>query len=508
MRNNDFEFDDKLETDGFYYVNEGRLEERIFEVLQNKTSIESLSMSNDIDLDAYLSLTPLRKRLLSWYSFDKRHKVLEVGAGYGEITSLLCEKTKIVTAYEYKPEREKIIRLRCKDYDNLNIVTGELSNLKFDNDYDVIVIHDVLAIARKFFKGEEPTASFIRYFCNYIAPSGKIIICIENRIGLRYFSGSAEDYSRVFFWGLNEFDQDERYRTYSETELKNILKKCGLIDREWYYPFPNDIIPEEIFHKDIDDIIFYGVNSADNGVDSPRYLFFDERRMFLTLHREGLAYKFANAFIVECELNKSSTDEEIVAYVNFDKNVLITEDTSTRTLYCNGEILPRGVRADMALIESIKPVVDCNLGADNPHIKTFYRLLFNIYFLMEQRRVRLIDVYVDGLETNTKLIDTCDKFHRIKDIYDFYILNVSQYRNARRRLTLENVWKTIGLTSEEINMFLSENDMKQKKVNKLSFPSILFDFDAEDDKNSVFYSNLADNSLKTKLDLIHKGLFE
>lgn len=508
MRNNDIEFEYNSEDEGYYYVNEKRLENRIYDLISGGIDTNGLNINDDIELDAYLALTSKRTRLLAWYPLDRYNKVLEIGAGFGEITEYLCRHVKHVIAYELKPERARIIKRRCGNNGDLKLYTGKLNEIDFGGKVDLIVVHDVIAFSRKFFKGEEPCVSLFCYLKRFLKPKGRILLSIENRIGLRYFAGAAEDYSRVFYFGLNEFDQDERYRTYSQEELKSIISCSGLIDKEWYYPYPNAVLPEEIFHKDIDSKIYYGVAGEDDGMDAPRYLFFDESRMFMTLHKEGIAYKFANAFIVECETIESKRDEKVVAYVNYSKGITILEDTTNRQFYCNGFVLPEGKRADMAILEQIKRVVDCNMGENNPYIDAFWTLIADIYRVMNRAKVRLEDIYVKGDCISENGSFTLKQPYSIAtEFYELYLKHIGRYRNAYRRLKLETLWKVLELSEEEMHYIIDLVD-KKNHISRLSYPSILFDFDADADANSVCYNSTGSDCLKQKLYRIHDGLFD
>lgn len=504
MRNNDMEFEYCTEEQGFVYVNEGRLEEQVMGALDLHVSDNELF--DTVDEDVYLAVTNRREGLISWYPFEGTETVLEIGAGFGELTKYLSDNVKYVVAYEFKPERKRIIQYRCKGNDNLKIVTGDLKKADFGHQFDMILIHDILAFSRKFFKGEEPSVSFLEYIKRFLKPTGRMLLSVENRIGLRYFSGAAEDYSRCFFYGVNEFEQDERFRTYSREELKNLFSTCGLYDKEWYYPFPNAILPEEIFHEDIDEKIFYGVTSQEQGLDGSRYLFFDEKRMFMTLHREGIAYQFANAFLVECELEETVKNQEIVVYSNLREKTQIVKRKDGKMYTSKGELLPEGIRSDVFLASIIKEVVDCNMGNDNPFIQKFSSLLEGVCREMEKKHISMRDVYVNGLEISSVSEKELTKEERIAELYSFYLEHISHYRNAFRRLKIEIFWKALGLNDDEVEAFL--NTYKKDTISKLSYPSMMFDFEAGANANSVFYEESNKEPLGLKLKNLHGGLFD
>ena len=118
MRNNDIEFEYNSKDEGYIYVNEERLEEEI--LLHLNSDIEQLKIPEELSRDAYLSLTKRREDIIKWYPFDENGSLLEIGAGYGELTKNLCSRLKKVDSYEPKSERIYIIEKRCREYDNLS----------------------------------------------------------------------------------------------------------------------------------------------------------------------------------------------------------------------------------------------------------------------------------------------------------------------------------------------------------------------------------------------------
>ena len=64
-----------------------------------------------------------------WYDFNADASVLEIGGGYGAVTSLFCEKCREVTVTERNKERAVVLSERLRDYDNVTVLSGDF----FDN---------------------------------------------------------------------------------------------------------------------------------------------------------------------------------------------------------------------------------------------------------------------------------------------------------------------------------------------------------------------------------------
>ena len=71
----------------------------------------------------WYQLSSLRTGLLSWYPFRENAKVLEIGAGFGALTGVLCDKCAHVTATERSAFRAAAIAKRWDTRENLDVRT-------------------------------------------------------------------------------------------------------------------------------------------------------------------------------------------------------------------------------------------------------------------------------------------------------------------------------------------------------------------------------------------------
>lgn len=505
MRNNDLEFEYNNREEGYIYVYEERLEEEILDCIKNNKDVESMKIPDELSRDAYLSLTEKRADIIKWYPFDKNGSLLEIGAGYGEFTVKLCDKLKKVDAYELKKERINIIQTRCNRYSNLTCYTGFMSEQKFDGLYDYILVHDIFAIARKFFKGDNPNESMLKFLRQFLKDEGKLLLITENRLGLRYFAGAAEDYKRQYYWGLNSFEQDERNRTFSKSELLDIINNSGFTHQKWFYPYPNAVCAMEIFTEEINNKICYGLSVPDYEICEDRFQFFDEQRMFYTLNKEGIGLRFANAFFVECGNHTSKID---VAYVNLEKN---------KTIFCKKEgvfvqdekILPEGIRSDFYLSELVQRVVNCNLGDKNPYVQNIYSVIEKIVALMKQTGCDMNDIYINNDEVATVNSNpNIDMYSIWEQWYTWYKNNIMYYRNGIRRISLEKIMKIINIDNITLAEYLNCYQKNESKYCEPRLPGLMFDFEAGGSKDCLNFkiSYMEENGTANKLKQLHKTL--
>lgn len=219
---------------------------RIFKS-NNKNKLINGLLSNNPTWPFLYHLSPERGNLLSWYEFNPKGSLLEIGAGCGALTGLFCSKLNHVTAIELTKLRSEIIFERHKKYSNLNIIAGNLSNIILKNKYDYVTLIGVLEYAGKYTKSTDPYLDFLYLAKSYLKPRGNLIIAIENKFGLKYWSGCKEDHTGKLFNSLENYPINEGIKTFGLYELKKILKKVGLKHLLTYFPIPDYKFPTEIF---------------------------------------------------------------------------------------------------------------------------------------------------------------------------------------------------------------------------------------------------------------------
>lgn len=509
MRTSDFEFDNQKRSDGYIYINEDKLEMEIMEIVGGKKNIELLDIPEDISREAYLNVADCGRRVLKWYPFEDEARVLEVGAGYGRLTEYLCARVKYVVAYEKKEERLRVIEARCNQYQNLTCLSGELKELIMYDKFDYIVVHDIFAIARKFFKDKNPNVAMLKFLKKYLCSTGKLLLITENRLGLKYFSGAVEDYSQQFFWGLRSFDEDERVRTFSKNELKEILVQAGFLNLNWYYLYPDIMNTLEVYSDEIQEKIAYGITYPDYESCADRYEFFDEKRMFYTLYREGIVSNFANAFFVECSIDQNAKK---YVYSNLLSDYHIKRQ-GDKYICDNGSELPAGIHINIYLMSQIQRIVNCNLGDENPYISAIYDLFKEMKDHMMTKVYYLEDFYYDNGVVNPVNIQRENiyglEYYRWRLGYLWYLENVMRYRNAKRRILLEDLLAVLNVDAKRMNEYIKIFLTGQK--NRHILPRLaqnMFDFEAEAAKDVVFFDkqNLIRTTVQDELKVLHSGM--
>lgn len=259
-------------------------------------------------------LSPERENVLNWYPFQKSDTILEIGSGCGAITGLLCKRSKWVTSVELSEKRAQVNFERHKACDNLEIMVGNLNDMHLDKKYDYVVLTGVFEYAMSFTDSEEPYVTFLNNFKKYLNEKGRILISIENRLGVKYFSGAMEDHTDEYYLGLNNYAENNTVRTFSKAELEKIFEACGMHQWKFYYPYPDYKFPTEIFTDKNINADHYG--RVYRNYQKGRVELFNELEMIRTFKQEKVMGSFANSFLVEVAVKDVVLSNVVYAKLN------------------------------------------------------------------------------------------------------------------------------------------------------------------------------------------------
>lgn len=264
-------------------------------------------------------LSDLRQNILNWYPFAPNSQVLEIGSGCGAITEALCRGSEKVVSVELSKRRASINYERNKKYENLHIYVGNLNDMVFNERFDYIVLNGVFEYAISFTKDSNPYVLFLKNALRFLKEDGKILIAIENKFGLKYFAGAPEDHMGQYFAGVNGYEENDAVRTFTKSEIKDILGEAGLWNTKFYYPYPDYKFPNEIFTDESFKGFGYGRDYYN--LNSHRFELFHEAYVAEKLAQEGVADVFANSFLIEATRESIPCDRNVIyAKINCDRN--------------------------------------------------------------------------------------------------------------------------------------------------------------------------------------------
>ncbi len=279
---------------------EGAAEDRLLDYVKNHTALDYEHYIQETrSWSVMYHLSYIRENVAGWLPIKRDETVLEIGSGCGAITGVLARLASSVTCVELSKKRSLINAYKNKEYDNINILVGNFEDVEkgLTEKYDYITLIGVLEYAASYIKADRPYEALLKTLSKHLKPDGKVVIAIENRLGMKYFAGCMEDHLGKFFAGIEGYGADAKVRTFSKESLEDLLDSCGYKDRRFYYPYPDYKLPHTIYSDDrlpgVGDL-----NTNLRNYDSDRLVLFDETKAFDSMIEEGRFPEFSNSFIV------------------------------------------------------------------------------------------------------------------------------------------------------------------------------------------------------------------
>ncbi len=278
---------------------DGDIEEEILNIARdNDPSSFDEIIEKRLSWPILYHLSAKRENIVEWLDIDKSHKVLEVGSGCGAITGVISRKAKEVTCVDLSKRRSMINAYRHKDCDNITVSVGNFTDVEptLPCDYDYILLIGVFEYGRCYIPGDKPFHDFLSIIKKHLKADGKVVIAIENRLGLKYFAGFTEDHVGSFFTGIENYDSSSDVRTFSKNALERMFKEAGFDECSFFYPYPDYKFPFDIFSDNRlpkpGELVLNDLN-----LDRDRISLFDEKKAVDSLAEDGLFPVFANSFM-------------------------------------------------------------------------------------------------------------------------------------------------------------------------------------------------------------------
>ncbi|MDD2958058.1 MAG: class I SAM-dependent methyltransferase [Lachnospiraceae bacterium] len=285
---------------------DGSIEDRLLEIAENNTE-EQLNAVIDRERDwaVLYHLSHIRENIVDWLPMTKEETVLEIGSGCGAVTGALSRKAKQVTCVDLSKKRSLVNANRHREKENIKIMVGNFQDIEknLTEKYDYVTLIGVFEYAQGYIGTEHPYEEFLRQSMSHLKPGGKLVIAIENRLGLKYWAGCSEDHTGKFFEGLENYPNPAGVHTFSRPELEKLFAKAEIRNYRFYYPYPDYKLPMTIYSDDY--LPKKGeLNTNIWNFDRERLVLFDESRVFDSLLESGLFPLYANSYLVVLERDK------------------------------------------------------------------------------------------------------------------------------------------------------------------------------------------------------------
>ena len=313
------------------------IEEKIYEAVKNSTDITTLSEELESHIFNWTSLCFLSKKrsnlLRPFASWFKGKHILEPGCGAGPITRFLGECGAYVYAVEPNLQRAKIAAERCRDLDNVKIYCDDIESFDIGQRFDGIIQVGVLEYATKYSAETDAPLIFINRLKKLLKEDGFLITAIENQLGLKYFSGFAEDHVGVMMHSINNNYQQGQPTTFGKKQLIELFEKAGFETNHLFLPFPDYKLPSVVIYPGFYeknkktplnlDSILSNLSYMDQQANVP---IFSMDKALPLIAQNGLLYDLSNSFCLFSQLKPANA---------FNENIFLSiYNTERKKEYC------------------------------------------------------------------------------------------------------------------------------------------------------------------------------
>lgn len=309
---------------GIDYSDGDEIEQRLAAIIDQANDLSVLSpelREHCTDWPSLYHLSGTRANILRpFQEIFEGTDVLEIGAGCGAITRYLGECGAKVLALEGTPRRAAIARSRTRDLTNVMVATDRFDQFECSQQFDVITLIGVLEYANLFTPGDNPARTMLQRARAMLKPNGKLILAIENQLGLKYFAGAPEDHLGQPMYGIEGRYHIKQPQTFGRAVLSELLQGAGFATCEFLAPFPDYKLPISILtqaglqSKDFDACAF-AWQSVRRDPHLPQYCNFSLELAWPAVFANQMALELANSFLIVASPNAMAwVKNDVLAY--------------------------------------------------------------------------------------------------------------------------------------------------------------------------------------------------
>lgn len=254
--------------------------------------------------------------ILEWYPFEKNAKVLEI---YNNISILKKLNRKI------------------------NLQSVSINEFNISGEYDYITLIGTYEYAPNFINDKEPYLAFLKLLKQHLKANGKILLAIDNRLGIKYFVGAKSEHYDKIFEGLESEIRNKKANLLLKREIERYIKEANFENYKFYYPLSDykntsSIFTDEFLPKSNSSKIIYPINYENGSI-----VIFNEVNAIKQICDKNKFADFTNSYFVEISNNIINNNIKFVNYNIFRKEkyrlILIIDGNTVRkyALTSNGK---------------------------------------------------------------------------------------------------------------------------------------------------------------------------
>ena len=298
---------------------DGDIEDRLLDIVTKSVRAEFPTIIEDaMSWPILYHLSPVRGNIVDFLPINRESKVLEIGSGCGAITETLSRKAGKVTCVDLSARRSRINATRNSDRDNIEIYVGNFNDIEphLDTDYDYVCLIGVFEYGSSYIPTDTPYEDFLKIILKHAKKAtGRVVIAIENKFGLKYWAGCAEDHNGEFYSSIEGYPNGGSARTFTRNGLENIFNACGVKKYHFYYPYPDYKLPHTIYS---DKRLPHKGELTDNlrNFDRNRLMTINEAYAFDSIIEDGEFPLFSNSYMailgpdIDVSYSKFSNDRK------------------------------------------------------------------------------------------------------------------------------------------------------------------------------------------------------
>lgn len=240
------------------------------------------------------------KALLKWMGFLPGQQALFINAGH-QLEYILKETLE-----------EADLAVTDIHYSDLGAIT---SRAPFD--------YVFIGIALEYCKGGNSAMFMLETVRRFLKPDARLLLFLDNRLGIRYFCGDADPCTGIIFDGIENYPlaskklpSVQRRQLFDKAEITVLLESAGFKYRKFYSVFPDLSGPQLLIadgytpNEELDIRLFPAYHKADS-------VFLMEETLYSSLIHNQLFHSMANAFLIECAVTENGKN-------NFEKADYVT----------------------------------------------------------------------------------------------------------------------------------------------------------------------------------------
>lgn len=271
------------------------------EILSNGSSEDySEKLKACTDYDLFYHLSDFRRAIIQWYPFKRDSRILEVNAELGAVTGALCDCAAEVVSLADSDEAKEIISLRYKKRKNLTCILNDRLDAHEKKSFDYIVYIGGLEY---FYTESGKLDDVIRRLEDlkaYLRPDGVFLLAVENRYGLTNWLGKRDSFTGIPFDAINDYRFGSDARSFTKTEIEEIIRRCGYRLHKFYYPASDYMNPFCIY---TDERLPAGKNDTERISFVPEntdsFISADCMQVYKDVIDAGVFPFFSNSYLVE-----------------------------------------------------------------------------------------------------------------------------------------------------------------------------------------------------------------